>query len=176
MLELNFIRILNCLSLAGNFLDSKSSKVSSSIYGKSGAVNTQSSAKNSDNANALVPKGKKNYMDEAPCTQASSTSTGSFSIAMEKDRRGSVNEGSYPKDSSYASMSNVSGGSSINGAEPRSIVSDVKNVSLTDKSGNSTVLSARKMNSPAQYKPEKWMLPDKVGEGGLTQLNLAIVS
>ncbi|KAK1551184.1 hypothetical protein Q3G72_031599 [Acer saccharum] len=156
-----------------NFLDLKSSRVSSNVSGKKGAVSTQSSAKKSDSANALVPKGKQDCMDEA--------------VTQAKDRRGSANEGNCPKDgavdinssdtwsdSSYASTSNVSGSSSINGAEPRGIASDVNNMSLTDKSGNSTIVSTRKTNSPAQYKPEKWMLPEKVGDG-LTQLNLAIV-
>ncbi|TXG62357.1 hypothetical protein EZV62_013720 [Acer yangbiense] len=156
-----------------NFLDLKSSRVSSNVSGKNGAVNTKSSAKKSDSANALVSKGKQDCMDEA--------------VTQAKDRRGSANEGNCPKngavdinssdmwsDSSYASTSNVSGSSSINGAEPRGIASDVKNMSLTDKSGNSTIVSTRKTNSPAQYKPEKWMLPEKVGDG-LTQLNLAIV-
>ncbi|KAL5785855.1 hypothetical protein ACOSQ2_008247 [Xanthoceras sorbifolium] len=166
----------------GNFLDLKSCD-----SGKNGAVNTQSSAKKSDSANSLVPKGKRTCVEKAVCTQASSKSTESCSTALAKDRCGSVKEGNCPKDgavninandtwsdSSYASMLNVSGGSSINGAESGSIASDVKNMSLTEKPGNSKVVRAGKTNSPAQYKPETWMLPDKVGDG-LTQLNLAIV-
>lgn len=173
------------LSPSGNFLDSKSSKVSSNISKKSNITNTKSAAKKSDTANAPVQKGKKKSMVEAHSTQASNRSTDHFTSVEEKDRCGS-DEGFRDSadskhsddmwsDSSYASTSNVSGGSSINGAE-YNIASDVQNMSLTDKSGNSVSSSARKLNSPAQYKPEKWMLPQGGVDGGLTQLNLAIVS
>ena len=60
-----------------------------------------------------------------------------------------------------------------NGAESESLPSGLNNMSLNNKHVSSNILIPKK--TLAQYKPEKWMLPDKeVGEKD--QLNLAIVS
>ncbi|XP_057516565.1 uncharacterized protein LOC130797815 isoform X2 [Amaranthus tricolor] len=59
-----------------------------------------------------------------------------------------------------------------NGAESESLPSGLNNMSLNNKHVSSNILIPKK--TLAQYKPEKWMLPDKeVGEKD--QLNLAIV-
>jgi len=59
------------------------------------------------------------------------------------------------------------------GAKPASLSSSSDSLSLNRKSGSPKPILPRR--NLAQYKPEKWMLPDK--EGNLmTQLNLAIVS
>ncbi|KAJ4707683.1 putative Elongation factor 1-alpha [Melia azedarach] len=127
-----------------------------------------SSTKKPSNANALLPKDKQARMDEShslknEVVQASSKSSDSSSSVMPKDRHDTVDD---------------SIGSSIDGAEPLShtdnLTSNLKNVSLNVKSGNSTHVSDRRENSHRRYKPERWMLPDKAGDG-LTQLNLAIV-
>ncbi|KAL1168211.1 hypothetical protein V6Z11_A05G069000 [Gossypium hirsutum] len=66
----------------------------------------------------------------------------------------------------------VEDGSSLtHGGEGHNLTSNLKNMTLAAKSGNSKDIKA---NSRAQYKPEKWMLPEKA-EDSLTQLNLAIV-
>ncbi|GMP83904.1 hypothetical protein CsSME_00037661 [Camellia sinensis var. sinensis] len=65
------------------------------------------------------------------------------------------------------------------GEDTHSLSNEVQSQSLssslnTVKSGSSKNVSARRAVSHAQYKPEKWMLPDHA-EDRLTQLNLAIV-
>ncbi|KAI7998004.1 HBS1-like protein [Camellia lanceoleosa] len=65
------------------------------------------------------------------------------------------------------------------GEDTHSLSNEVQSRSLssslnTVKSGSSKNVSARRAASHAQYKPEKWMLPDHA-EDRLTQLNLAIV-
>lgn len=59
-----------------------------------------------------------------------------------------------------------------NGAKPESLPSRVDSMSLNSKPGSSKSIVPKK--TLAQYKPEKWMLPDKAGNV-MTQLNLAIV-
>ncbi|KAI7997304.1 HBS1-like protein [Camellia lanceoleosa] len=64
------------------------------------------------------------------------------------------------------------------GEDTHSLSNEVQSRSLssslnTVKSGSSKNVSARRAVSHAQYKPEKWMLPDHA-EDRLTQLNLAI--
>jgi elongation factor 1 alpha-like protein len=61
------------------------------------------------------------------------------------------------------------------GGKPQSLTSSSKNMSLDAKSGHSNNANYRGSHSQADYKPEKWMLPDE-GVDTLTQLNLAIVS
>uniref|UniRef100_A0A5B7BMG6 Putative HBS1-like protein isoform X4 n=1 Tax=Davidia involucrata TaxID=16924 RepID=A0A5B7BMG6_DAVIN len=64
--------------------------------------------------------------------------------------------------------------SSVNGSKPQSSISSLNNMSLNVKPGYSKNVNDRKVISHAQYKPEKWMLPDQA-EDRLAQLNLAIV-
>ncbi|ESR63383.1 hypothetical protein CICLE_v10007529mg [Citrus x clementina] len=162
----------------GNFLDLKSSRVSSSVSEKNGSVNTRSSAKKSDIANVLMPKDKQDSVDERNSlkneVRASSRISASSSVVMAKDRLGTIDEGNC---SNHGTVDD-SISSSVDGTESSShtgnLTSNMKNMSSTAKSGNSTNVSARKTNSHTQYKPEKWMLPDKKGDR-MTQLNLAIV-
>ncbi|XP_057478420.1 uncharacterized protein LOC130765861 isoform X3 [Actinidia eriantha] len=64
--------------------------------------------------------------------------------------------------------------SPLNGGQPQSLSSGLNNLSSNLKSGSSKNVNAGRALSSAQYKPEKWMLPDPA-EDRLTQLNLAIV-
>nr|KJB65981.1 hypothetical protein B456_010G123300 [Gossypium raimondii] len=64
--------------------------------------------------------------------------------------------------------------SSRNGGEANSLTSNLENISFAAKSGHSNDANPGRAISRAQYKPEKWMLPEKA-EQSLTQLNLAIV-
>lgn len=160
-------------------MDLKSSRVSSSVSEKNGSVNTRSSAKKSDIANTLMPKDMQDSVDERNSlkneVRASSRISDSSSLVMAKDRLGTINEGNC---SNHGTVDD-SISSSVDGTESSShtgnLTSNMKNMSSTAKSGNSTNVSARKTNSHTQYKPEKWMLPDKKGDR-MTQLNLAIVS
>lgn len=65
--------------------------------------------------------------------------------------------------------------SSAIGGKPQSLSSSSKNMSLDAKSGQSNNANSRGSHLQADYKPEKWMLPDEAVDT-LTQLNLAIVS
>lgn len=120
----------------------------------------------------------------------------------QKDQQDTLNEGipsgnrgvSYPHGSSgtktIQSNGNFSDRSSLQptsthmdegisslviGGKPQSLTSSSKNMSLDAKSGHSNNANSRGSHSQADYKPEKWMLPDE-GVDTLTQLNLAIVS
>ncbi|GFS41987.1 translation elongation factor EF1A/initiation factor IF2gamma family protein [Actinidia rufa] len=64
--------------------------------------------------------------------------------------------------------------SPLNGGQPQNLSSGLNNLSSNLKSGSSKNVNAGRALSSAQYKPEKWMLPDPA-EDRLTQLNLAIV-
>lgn len=160
-------------------MDLKSSRVPSSVSEKNGSITKRSSVKKSDIANALMPKDKQDSVDERKslknevCT--SSGISDSSSLVMAKDGLGSIDEGNC---SNYGAVDD-SISSSIDGVELGShtgnLTSNMKSMSLTAKSGNSTNVSARRTNSRTQYKPEKWMLPEKTGDR-MTQLNLAIVS
>lgn len=165
----------------GNLLDTKSSRVSSSVSEKNGAVD-KLSAKKSDSAKALVPKEKRDTVDNSKYSknevvQVSTRSSDSSSTVMSKDRHGSADDGSHSNDavSIRSSDAHDSSGSSTNVAQPQSGPSNTKNSSLALKSGSSSSVNTRRNNSNTQYKPEKWMLPDNTGDR-LTQLNLAIVS
>lgn len=61
------------------------------------------------------------------------------------------------------------------GGKPESLTTSSKNMTSDARSGHSKIVSSRGSHSRADYKPEKWMLPDKAVDT-LTQLNLAIVS
>ncbi|CAN0860084.1 HBS1-like protein [Linum grandiflorum] len=51
---------------------------------------------------------------------------------------------------------------------------NLRRMALSEKTGNLIAPNARRAKSSAEYKPDKWMLPDKAKDA-LTQLNLAIV-
>ncbi|XP_076893046.1 uncharacterized protein LOC143544963 isoform X1 [Bidens hawaiensis] len=59
-------------------------------------------------------------------------------------------------------------------AQAVSLSSELNSMTVTGKSGNSKVNNKEKIATRAEYKPEKWMLPEQTDDR-LTQLNLAIV-
>ncbi|XVE97236.1 hypothetical protein REPUB_Repub03eG0003800 [Reevesia pubescens] len=133
-----------------NIFDSKSSRVSSSVVGKNETVKVQSSTRRLDSSYDNV--------DESSVAVNRRSSSKSSSSLMPKERNDMVD---------YSS-------SSRNEGEAHTLTSNLKNISLAAKSGHSNDTSPGRGNSRAQYKPEKWMLPENA-EGSLTQLNLAIV-
>ncbi|XP_059637667.1 uncharacterized protein LOC132279655 isoform X2 [Cornus florida] len=98
----------------------------------------------------------------------------------EKNTAGKLQSRAKKSDSSLVSVSESrhdsveETNSSVNGHVPQSLSSSLSNMSFNVKSGSSKNVDARRAISYSQYKPEKWMLPDKA-EDRLIQLNLAIV-
>ncbi|XP_034899547.1 uncharacterized protein [Populus alba] len=149
---------------------------SSKIGSKANLINSRSqnayagiseTVKSSDKSSASVPKGKQGRpgVDEGNHnkngvvdTQSNDEISDSTSSLMPKAKDKSVG---------YSS-------SSINGGKSLGLTSNLNDMSLSDKSGNSNKDSAKRPKSSARYQPDKWMLPDK-SENALTQLNLAIV-
>eukprot|EP00258_Populus_trichocarpa_P044241 XP_024460260.1 HBS1-like protein isoform X4 [Populus trichocarpa] len=149
---------------------------SSKIGSKANLINSRSqnasagiseTVKSSDKSSASIPKGKQGRpgVDEGNHnkngvvdTQSRDEISDSTSSLMPKAKDKSVG---------YSS-------SSINGGKSLGLTSNLNDMSLSDKSGNSNKASAKRPKSSAQYQPDKWMLPDK-SENALTQLNLAIV-
>lgn len=68
-----------------------------------------------------------------------------------------------------------SSNSSTSGGTPQSLTNSLNKMALNVGSGLLKNINTRVTRSNAEYKPEKWMLPDQA-EDTLTQLNLAIVS
>ncbi|XP_019055580.1 PREDICTED: elongation factor 1-alpha isoform X2 [Nelumbo nucifera] len=79
---------------------------------------------------------------------------------------------SLPKGSQFHADESIC--SSVNEEKPQSLASSFTDVTLSEKSGSSKTVNSKRATSHAEYKPEKWMLPEQ-NEGILTQLNLAIV-
>lgn len=180
----------NGANTSDNLLDMKSSRVSSSVSEKNGTVD-KSNAKKSDGAKALVPKDKpkalvpkdkQDSVDDSKYSkneevQVSTRSSESSSTVTSKDRHGNTDDSSHSNDvavSNSLSDAYSSSGFPTNIAQPQICPSSTKNSTLSLSSGSSSSVNARRKNSNAQYKPEKWMLPDNAGDR-LTQLNLAIV-
>ncbi|OMO86132.1 hypothetical protein CCACVL1_09796 [Corchorus capsularis] len=140
-----------------NIFDLKSSRVSGSVVGKNEAVQTHSSSR-SDKSSASMPKGRVDNVDASSVAVNPRSSGKSSSSMMAKERQDMVDDSS----------------SSKNRGEAHNLTSNPKNSSVAAKSGHSNDANAGRANSNTQYKPEKWMLPEKA-EDSLTQLNLAIV-
>ncbi|OMO90581.1 hypothetical protein COLO4_19045 [Corchorus olitorius] len=140
-----------------NSFDLKSSRVSASVVGKKEAVQIHSSSR-SDKSSASMPKGRVDNVDASILAVNPRSSGKSSSSMMPKERQDMVDDSS----------------SSKNRGEAHNLTSNPKNSSLAAKSGHSNDANAGRANSNTQYKPEKWMLPEKA-EDSLTQLNLAIV-
>ncbi|KAJ6745242.1 TRANSLATION FACTOR [Salix koriyanagi] len=141
-----------------NLINSRSQKTSAGL---------SETVKSSDKSSAPMPKGKQGrpgVNDGNPKkngvadTQSSDETSDSTSSSMLKGKDKSVGNAS----------------TSINGGKSLGPTSNLNDVSLSDKSGNSNKASARRSKPSAQYQPNDWMLPDK-SENALTQLNLAIV-
>ncbi|KAK8352013.1 hypothetical protein V6Z12_A05G068700 [Gossypium hirsutum] len=167
--------------------DFKSSRAPSSRVGKNEAVKELSSAKRSDSSHDSTGKDKHNgivfsknlEINTSSGFKASDKSSASMAKGRVEDSDGrsvSINMCSSGQSSSSLMPKErtdmVEDGSSLtHGGEGHNLTSNLKNMTLAAKSGNSKDIKA---NSRAQYKPEKWMLPEKA-EDSLTQLNLAIV-
>ncbi|KAK5830320.1 hypothetical protein PVK06_014114 [Gossypium arboreum] len=167
--------------------DFKSSRAPSSRLGKNEAVKELSSAKRSDSSHDSTGKDKHNgivfsknlEINTSSGFKASDKSSASMAKGRVEDSDGrsvSINMCSSGQSSSSLMPKErtdmVEDGSSLtHGGEGHNLTSNLKNMTLAAKSGNSKDIKA---NSRAQYKPEKWMLPEKA-EDSLTQLNLAIV-
>ncbi|KAK8509389.1 hypothetical protein V6N12_018466 [Hibiscus sabdariffa] len=95
-------------------------------------------------------------------------------VVLSRDKAtkfGESSQSSMPKERNVM-VANSS--SSRNGGEAHDLASNLKNISFPAESGPSNDTNPGRENSRAQFKPEKWMLPEKA-EHSLTQLNLAIV-
>ncbi|KAB2080379.1 hypothetical protein ES319_A05G067000v1 [Gossypium barbadense] len=125
------------------------------VFSKNLEINTSSGFKASDKSSASMAKGRVEDSDGRSVSINMCSSGQSSSSLMPKERTDMVEDGS----------------SLTHGGEGHNLTSNLKNMTLAAKSGNSKDIKA---NSRAQYKPEKWMLPEKA-EDSLTQLNLAIV-
>ncbi|XP_022729609.1 HBS1-like protein isoform X2 [Durio zibethinus] len=177
-------------SKANNF-DLKSSRIPSRVVGKNEAVKLQSSTEGSDGSYDSTAKDKHNRVDEVIFLKnlevrapSSSKTADNSSSSMPKGRLDNVDESSDAVNMRSRGQSSSSlmpkeksdkvgdSSSSRHGGEAHTL--NLKNMSLAAKSGHSNDISLGRANSRAQYKPEKWMLPEKA-EDSLTQLNLAIV-
>ncbi|KHG22388.1 HBS1-like protein [Gossypium arboreum] len=121
-------------------------------------VGPPAGSRTSDNCSASVPEGWLDHMDESSVAVNLRSSVKRSLSLMPKERNVMVDDSS----------------SSRNGGEANSLTSNLENISFAAKSGHSNDANPGRANSRAQYKPEKWMLPEKA-EHSLTQLNLAIV-
>lgn len=135
---------------------------------KNKATTTPSSARQTDSSFAI--KGRITPEDQ------SFTSTSKFprNIDVAEGPSSSTRSDKSPTRDRKSKHSSVGGSSSLaNGAESESLSSGLDHISLDSKPGSSKLVIPKK--TLAQYKPEKWILPDKE-DGTMTQLNLAIVS
>ncbi|MBA0597904.1 hypothetical protein Gorai_007687 [Gossypium raimondii] len=174
-----------------NIFDLKSSRVSSTVVGRDEAVKV--SSMRSDSSNQSTEKGKHNRLDEINILKnievgppAGSRTSDNCSASVQEGWLGHVDESSVAVNLRSSGKSSLSlmpkernvmvddSSSSRNGGEANSLTSNLENISFAAKSGHSNDANPGRAISRAQYKPEKWMLPEKA-EQSLTQLNLAIV-
>ncbi|XP_040951377.1 HBS1-like protein isoform X5 [Gossypium hirsutum] len=174
-----------------NIFDLKSSRVSSTVVGRDEAVKV--SSMRSDSSNQSTEKGKHNRLDEINILKnievgppAGSRTSDNCSASVQEGWLGHVDESSVAVNLRSRGKSSLSlmpkernvmvddSSSSRNGGEANSLTSNLENISFAAKSRHSNDAKPGRAISRAQYKPEKWMLPEKA-EHSLTQLNLAIV-
>ncbi|KAG6706276.1 hypothetical protein I3843_07G209500 [Carya illinoinensis] len=148
-----------------NSTDLKTSRVPSSINEKNGVL-SKSSTERSDISSSLTSKGRhfsrdeRNRLENDTGNTLSSDKSSVCSPSMNlKGRHDKLDE---------SSSSSMSGGNS------QSLTNSLNKRALNVGSGLSKNVNTRVTRSNAEYKPEKWMLPDQA-EDTLTQLNLAIV-
>ncbi|KAM5565356.1 elongation factor 1-alpha [Rosa sericea] len=153
--------------------DVESSGVSSKAAKKNSAVRAQSSAEWSDSSSTAAQKDQQARLDKGI-----SSGNRAFSHPHGSSRTTTVqSNGSLPDSSSLQpTSSHMEEGISslVIGGKPESLTTSSKNMSSDARSGHSKIVSSRGSHSRADYKPEKWMLPDEAVDT-LTQLNLAIV-
>ncbi|KAK8641181.1 hypothetical protein V6N13_010606 [Hibiscus sabdariffa] len=162
----------------------KSSKVPSSVVGKNKADKV-SSAKRSDNSYDSTAKDKHDEIIFLKNLEFNASLGSRTSASVPKGRLENLDESSIAvnmrcsgPNSSLLTRDGTDmmddSSSSRHGGEAHSLTSNLKNMTLASESGNSKDISHGRANSRPQYKPEKWMFPEKA-DGSLTQLNLAIV-
>ncbi|XP_004292888.1 PREDICTED: elongation factor 1-alpha-like isoform X2 [Fragaria vesca subsp. vesca] len=142
--------------------DLQSSGVSSKAAKKISAVSAQSSAEWSDSSSTAARKDQQPRLDKA-------IQSGNWATIQ--------SNGNLASSSSFQPTSShmEEGISSLAiGGKPESLTTSSKNMSSDARSGPSKITNSRGSHSRADYKPEKWMLPDEAVDT-LTQLNLAIV-
>ncbi|BBG95403.1 Translation elongation factor EF1A/initiation factor IF2gamma family protein [Prunus dulcis] len=156
--------------------DLKSSKVSSKVAKKSGAVSGQSSAEWSDSSSAIGQRSKQDRFDEGNQLENQTVSyhDGSSDIITLQANGRLSDSSSAPQPRSRHDSVDGSTNSSVIRGKQQSVTSGLKNLDLDARSGSSNNVNVRGSHSQAEYKPENWMLPDQAVDT-LTQLNLAIV-
>ncbi|VVA14961.1 PREDICTED: HBS1 [Prunus dulcis] len=156
--------------------DLKSSKVSSKVAKKSGAVSGQSSAEWSDSSSAIGERSKQDRFDEGNQLENQTVSyhDGSSDIITLQANGRLCDGSSAPQPRSRHDSVDGSTNSSVIRGKQQSVTSGLKNLDLDARSGSSNNVNVRESHSQAEYKPENWMLPDQAVDT-LTQLNLAIV-
>ncbi|KMT17723.1 hypothetical protein BVRB_2g034750 isoform B [Beta vulgaris subsp. vulgaris] len=131
------------------------------------AITTQSSARQDNNSIAFKERTTPEDQSHA------STSNFSRNTAMAGGSLSSTRSENPPARDPKLKHSSLGGSSTLaNGTESESLASGLDNISLNKKHGTSKFVIPKKTLS--QYKPDKWMLPDKE-DGVMAQLNLAIV-
>ncbi|CAL2234522.1 unnamed protein product [Prunus armeniaca] len=156
--------------------DLKSSKVSLKVAKKSGAVSVQSSAEWSDSSSAIGQRSKQDRFDEGNQLENRTVSYHDGSsdiITLQANGRLSDSSSASQPRSRHDTVDESTNSSVIRGKQ-QSVTSGLKNLDLDARSGSSNNVNVRGSHSQAEYKPEKWMLPDQAVDT-LTQLNLAIV-
>ncbi|BFG18692.1 hypothetical protein CerSpe_049650 [Prunus speciosa] len=156
--------------------DLKSSKVSSKVAKKSGAVSVQSSAEWSDSSSAIGQTSEQDRIDEGNQLENRTVSYHDGSsdiITLQANGRLSDSSSASQPRSRHESVDESTNSSVIRGKQ-QSVTSGLKSLDLDARSGSSNNVNVRGSHSQGDYKPEKWMLPDQAVDT-LTQLNLAIV-
>ena len=153
----------------------KSSKASPNVAKKSSAVSVQSSAEWSGSSSTMAQKREQGRLDKENQLENRTVSYHHGSSgAITIQENGKFSESSSASQPTSRRDSRVESTSEIRG-KSQGVTSGVKNMTLDARSGYSNSVSVRESRSQADYKPEKWMLPDQAVDT-LTQLNLAIVS
>lgn len=140
---------------------------------KNATTTTQSSGRQTDSD--FASRGRNDPWED---NNSSSTDRGdAFNVFRSNDAAvGSSSSKRYDSSTTRNTKSKhdstVGNSSLTNGAKPENVTSDLENMSLSSKPRSSRTFVPKK--NYAQYKPEKWMLPDEEG-AVMTQLNLAIV-
>nr|XP_028962842.1 HBS1-like protein isoform X3 [Malus domestica] len=162
--------------VAGGVIDLKSSKASPNVAKKNSALSIQSNAERSGSSSTMAQTKEQDRLDEENGLE-------NQTVCYHHGSSGSITEQENGKFSESSSASQPtsrrdSGVQSTTSSEimgkPQSVTSGLINMTLDARSGYSNNGSVRESRSQADYKPEKWMLPDQAVDT-LTQLNLAIV-
>lgn len=158
-----FIAVLVC-----KYIIPGSTSAPPGFHVQNAAITTQSSARQDDNSIAFKERTTPEDQSHA------STSNFSRNTAMAGGSLSSTRSENPPVRDPKLKHSSLGGSSTLaNGTESESLASGLDNISLNKKHGTSKFVIPKKTLS--QYKPDKWMLPEKE-DGVMAQLNLAIVS